>query len=259
MVLDGVLNAHEWFAGVDTTSLLSASDALDAFYAACAAAGPSACALAAATPEAVRARVDALLTSLQGAPIPVRPATTLGVVDAPLLLDQLYETLVTPYASGASFASAVAALEIGDGAAIYANSTAARIGALATSPASEGNVSVGFIDIVAPIACGDSQGRGLRTLAESRADYDEVVEQENFWNVLFGQLTGPCAWVISSYVLTFVDCAALGHGTSPQRMPLTVRCLYARKPAAANRTVGTFVTNTSAPILLISNTRGTIC
>ncbi|KIP07572.1 hypothetical protein PHLGIDRAFT_117965 [Phlebiopsis gigantea 11061_1 CR5-6] len=222
MILDGVLNAHEWFAGVDTTSLLSASDALDAFYTACAAAGPNACALAAATPEAVRSRVDALLFSLQIAPVPVRPATALGVVDAPLLLDQLYETLISPYASGAAFAAAVAALETGDGAPIYANSSAASIGALAAAPSSEGNVSAGFIDIVAPIACGDSGGRGLRTLADSRVEYDGVVAQENFWNVLFGLLTGPCAtWNIS----------------------------------AKDALNGTFVTNTSAPILLISNIR----
>ena len=122
MALDGVVDPPSYAgAGRDSTSFLrilsnqGSTDALQAFFAECAAAGPAACAFAAPTEAATGARFDELMDRLRAEPMAVRgPAGTLTVTYS-VVVDVVWNTL---YASPtwAGLARGLERLEEGDAA-----------------------------------------------------------------------------------------------------------------------------------------------
>ena len=108
MVLDGVINPPSYVSfdhgdgdivGPDTTSFLrilspeGSADALQAFFAECAAASPDRCAFAADSAAETRAKFDALMERLRAEPMVVQgPAGTLTVTYS-LVVDLLWQTL----------------------------------------------------------------------------------------------------------------------------------------------------------------------
>ena len=130
MVLDGVINPPSYtsfdhgdgdIVGPDTTSFLrilsnqGSADALQAFVAHCAAAGPDRCAFAAANEAETRAKFDALMDRLRTEPMVVLgPAGTLTVTYS-IVVDTLFNAL---YAAPkwAGLAQGLQRLEEGDAA-----------------------------------------------------------------------------------------------------------------------------------------------
>jgi pimeloyl-ACP methyl ester carboxylesterase len=108
MVLDGVINPPSYVSfdhgdgdivGPDTTSFLrilspeGSADAVQAFFAECAVAGPDRCAFAAGSAAETRAKFDALMDRLRTEPMIVQgPAGTLTVTYS-LVVDLLWQTL----------------------------------------------------------------------------------------------------------------------------------------------------------------------
>lgn len=108
MVLDGVINPPSYVSfdhgdgdivGPDSTSFLrilspeGSADALQAYFAECAAAGPDRCAFAAASAAETREKFDALMNRLRTEPMIVQgPAGTL-TVSYSLVVDLLWQTL----------------------------------------------------------------------------------------------------------------------------------------------------------------------
>ncbi|GJE98455.1 alpha/beta hydrolase [Phanerochaete sordida] len=226
-IIDGVSDSHEWYySAQDTSSLLETDAALTSVYDACVAAGPSKCALWANTTGAIRTRVDSDLTTLHQAPVPIYNSTdpraiTFAVADYPLAFWQLFLTTYYPYNTGAGAAAAFAALERGDGAPIYAGSIASSIAALDTCAAAGAPFVAGLLDVTSPIFCGDSLVEKRRTLAEAKEDYEAMSKISPFAASWYATFVGPCAtWPIK----------------------------------AKDRFNGSFETNTSTPLLLISNT-----
>ena len=88
MIIDGVVNSHDWFAGVqshkssrsntkqyttgnDTSTLLDTDSALASIYDACVEARPSLCAIYKNSADLIRARVDKLINDVHIAPVPL--------------------------------------------------------------------------------------------------------------------------------------------------------------------------------------------
>ncbi|GJE96007.1 hypothetical protein PsYK624_122000 [Phanerochaete sordida] len=222
LAIDGV----EWYQGSYFTagSLTDADAALDDISAACVAAGPSACPIFEATPALVRARVDRLIASVHAAPVAIFNASAappFAVADSALVVGQLLGAIGAPYGGALQFADAVVALESGDGAPMFAGSTQALLASLDTCAAASALFAVGFIDVEAPIICGDSVVDTVKTLEEARKEYEAMLEISDLATAWYPTTQGPCTgWTIR----------------------------------VKDRTNGSFETNTSFPLLIIGNT-----
>ena len=71
MVLDGVVDAHEYRAVSYRTSLTDNDAVVDAFFTYCHAAGPEKCILYERSPQDIRSRVDAIIDKVEKVPVPV--------------------------------------------------------------------------------------------------------------------------------------------------------------------------------------------
>ncbi|EKM55395.1 uncharacterized protein PHACADRAFT_255998 [Phanerochaete carnosa HHB-10118-sp] len=230
-IIDGVFNSHQWYQGDWSSSLLDTDDALTAVYDACVEAGPSLCALHDKSSDLIRARVNKLIDSLHVAPLAVYDDSdpsniSFGVADYTVIVLQIFQMLYTPFASGQVIFEALAALEQGNASAIWQGSvTMANDVDLATCNfnASQPFV-VGFLDISAPIACGDiiADEDRVRTSDEAKSDYQRMADASS---------TFATTW----YPLSEGRCA---------QWPIKAKDAFN----------GSFTQNTSTPILLITNT-----
>lgn len=227
-VIDGVVNSHEWYEGVDTSSLVDADAALHSVWAACVAAGPDACALYENSTAHVAARVQVLVDRVHLAPVPVindtdPSAITFAVVDYAALVDQLFLLAYFPYSHAPAAAAALAALERGDGGPILQGSQLSGIDGLSTCAydSSEPYVA-GLLEVELAIACGDQRRVGAATLDRAKANYQDLVKQSRFFaGDLWATLQAGCTgWTIRG----------------------------------KDRFNASFATNTSTPLLIIGNT-----
>ena len=112
------------------TNLADTSETVQAFYDACAAAGPARCALssASATPEHVQRRVEALYATVRARPVPgfESGAGVYGVVDYSTLQQAFHSALYSPYDMFPDFARALAELESGNGTRILSRTRSER-------------------------------------------------------------------------------------------------------------------------------------
>ncbi|KZV94344.1 alpha/beta-hydrolase [Exidia glandulosa HHB12029] len=98
MVLDGIADGEEWQAGNIVPWIADADKIMAAFFANCAAAGSSKCAIAEATAEEVEARLERILTAVENDPIPIPQSLTGPYVytsdnTALLIISSLYAPL----------------------------------------------------------------------------------------------------------------------------------------------------------------------
>ncbi|GJE95973.1 alpha/beta hydrolase [Phanerochaete sordida] len=195
-VLDGVVDAPGWYSGDLSPSLSDTATALSAVLAACTAAGP-ACALGAPTPAGVRARLDAALDRLSAAPLPVFDASTgmFAVVGYETLYARLLGALQSPYEAAAPFFAAVAALERGDGAPLL-GAGGTNVASFATCDFGVPYVA-GFLDVRAPILCGDALGDTVKSLGETREAFRRYVHVSEFAQAWCPLEDGLCTgWMI---------------------------------------------------------------
>jgi hypothetical protein len=183
------------------TTLLDTDEALTSLYDACAAAGPSKCAIYENSTDLVRARVNKILNDIHLAPVPVYNNTdlsqiTFGVVDYSLVALQLFQTLYWPYATGPMLAESLAALERGNGSPIYANSLTSIINSwVLDTYQNDQPFQVGIIDVSAPIFCGDALVNTTRSLEEAYAEYLAVAKESSLAPAWYTILPGICKCV----------------------------------------------------------------
>jgi pimeloyl-ACP methyl ester carboxylesterase len=122
LVSDGNVDYREWFRAEHRNFPRDTEKVMDAFFTSCHAAGPDACEMHGDTPEAIRARLDALFESLQERPVVVPPVamgstglTMPEIVTHSKLRVLQYSALYRPAEQFASLARIAAALERGDG------------------------------------------------------------------------------------------------------------------------------------------------
>ncbi|KAK7036365.1 hypothetical protein R3P38DRAFT_3184149 [Favolaschia claudopus] len=128
MVIDGVLDAEDYYSAEYRTPFLDIDKTWETFLDGCVAAGPNACALHSQNATAIQAKLDALERRLLTHPVPtlvnINSSTPeYHTIDYSILRLTMWNALYTPYKSFQKLASALDDLiSRGDGAALYAMS-----------------------------------------------------------------------------------------------------------------------------------------
>ena len=150
------------------------------------------------TPSLVKSRVENIVSALSLSPTVAYNASDIsnilfGTVDSGLVELQIFETLYEPTSTAFATFEALKALEQGDALPIFSGSVKADNDNLAQCGynASEPFVS-GFLDVSAPIACGDILGQ-TGTFREVKQGYEEMRENSAFADVWFPLSEGRCA------------------------------------------------------------------
>ncbi|KIP10507.1 hypothetical protein PHLGIDRAFT_115450 [Phlebiopsis gigantea 11061_1 CR5-6] len=223
-IIDGVINAHDWYAGNTTNFLISTDDALTSIYDACVAAGPQLCPIFANSSDLIRDRVNGILDSVHVEPLAAINDTDptniqWEVVDYTTLKGLLLTLLYSPYDDALAFAEGVLALEQGD-TGIILELTGSPLPDICPANASQ-PFDDGDFGTKTAVWFGDSLADGNRTFAQAKANYDAALNLSEFATLWYPiNQAGFTSWNIK----------------------------------AKDRLNGTFITNTSTPILLIGNT-----
>lgn len=178
--------------GLWSNNLLDTDAALDDFFESCAQAGPEECFIHESTSAAVKQRVDKLLNKLRTEPVgvhkPLGPGENRhGIVDYALARGVIFNYLYVTHGGGKILTEALASLEQGNGSMIYAASrqrlTVNNLLKCSCPPGAPNLISTEY-DVLAAIACGDTDGRN-ESVAELRAAYEEMAQTSSFGEVWF--------------------------------------------------------------------------
>ncbi|KAF7325596.1 Abhydrolase-4 domain-containing protein [Mycena kentingensis (nom. inval.)] len=121
VIIDGVMDAEDYFATRWATSLLDADKALLAFAEGCVAAGPKACAFYSPSASEILANIDTISTALRARPLPVFvPEWNVGGgVDFSFLRAVLIAALYSPYTDFPVLAQGLADLQRGNATSLF--------------------------------------------------------------------------------------------------------------------------------------------
>ncbi|KIP04825.1 hypothetical protein PHLGIDRAFT_179591 [Phlebiopsis gigantea 11061_1 CR5-6] len=231
LLIDGVLNSHDWYAGNLFSSLQDTDKALASIYEACHEVGPTLCAIYENTTDLISARVNKIINDVHILPVPVYNNTdpssiTFGSVDYSVLISELFQMVYSPYALAPIAAEGLVQLEQGISGSITFQGTIiqAMVDPLATCDFNNSQPFVaGLLDTSNAIQCGDVLVNQTMSFPEVQKVYDQNVQTSLF---------APQAYNIDIGLCT--------------TWPTTI--------TAKDRFNGSFTTNTSSPILLIGNT-----
>ncbi|TFK22816.1 hypothetical protein FA15DRAFT_671144 [Coprinopsis marcescibilis] len=96
LVIDGVVDAEDYFATGWKTNLVDTDKAFDTFFTGCAEAGPTRCAFYSPDPEDIRRNLTSLFDRLRKQPIPARTETSFGLFDLFRLRQLIFVSLYQP-------------------------------------------------------------------------------------------------------------------------------------------------------------------
>ncbi|VDB83327.1 unnamed protein product [Peniophora sp. CBMAI 1063] len=122
MILDGVIDLEAYYTGNFTASMLDTDKALDVFFQACYEAGPDTCAFYDSSSAQISTNFDALFDQLKNAPLPVFVnETTYGIVDYSTARQFARASLYNLFGQTFSALSeGLAAAQQGNGSVLYA-------------------------------------------------------------------------------------------------------------------------------------------
>ncbi|KIP07260.1 hypothetical protein PHLGIDRAFT_428077 [Phlebiopsis gigantea 11061_1 CR5-6] len=230
LLIDGVVNSHDWYGGPRNlfSSLQDADQALTSIYEACHKVGPTLCAIYENSTDLISARVNKIINDVHILPVPVYNDTdlssiTFGSVDYSVLISQLLHIVYFPYALASIGAEGLVQLEQGtSGAIAFQGSLTQSVEDFATCEFNSSQPFVaGLVETMSAILCGDALVNQTLTFPELQSSYDQQVSISIFAPYVFNIGPGPCtSWPVSG----------------------------------KDRFNGSFITNTSSPILLIGNT-----
>jgi len=115
LVMDGVLDAEDYFTSLLTTSLRDTSKVMESFYTGCTDAGPDRCAFWAPSPDDIRQNLTKLYDSIRIQPVPVKTGNAYGYVDHKMLHGLVFASLYSPVADFPFLAQSLAELAAGNG------------------------------------------------------------------------------------------------------------------------------------------------
>ncbi|KAJ7182770.1 TAP-like protein-domain-containing protein [Mycena crocata] len=116
LIIDGVVDAENYFDTLWSNNLLDADKALQIFFDRCVAAGPKGCAFYAPTSEAISQNLTTLYDSVRVRPVPVKTASGYGVIDYNSLRLIVLSSLYWPLTMFGPLAQILAGVARGDGA-----------------------------------------------------------------------------------------------------------------------------------------------
>ncbi|KAF7360125.1 hypothetical protein MVEN_00740900 [Mycena venus] len=114
IVIDGVVDAENYFDALWSNNLLDADKALQTFFDGCFAAGPDGCSFWAPGVEAISRNLTALYSHVRKHPIPLRTPLGYGLVDYDFLHTVIFVCLYSPQLTFSGLADALAALARGE-------------------------------------------------------------------------------------------------------------------------------------------------
>ncbi|KAF4600417.1 hypothetical protein EYR38_005044 [Pleurotus pulmonarius] len=119
LVLDGVVDAEDYYATLWSKNLLDADKTLQIFFDDCFEAGPDACPFYEPSPQAISRKLDDLTRAIFLRPVPVVTDISYGLVDYARLRMSIFQSLWSPYAFFPQLAQGLADLINGDGTTLY--------------------------------------------------------------------------------------------------------------------------------------------
>ncbi|EJC99937.1 alpha/beta-hydrolase [Fomitiporia mediterranea MF3/22] len=185
IALDGVVNSWDYYKGNATSWLLDADKCFTSILDACVQAGPKLCPLYEKCTNLVLARVNRIVDKLRMTPVPVFNQTAFdsGLVDSATVQKQIFQALYSPYNEGAALVAALAALEQGNGSAIYQGSFQDQTQQLLeedTPPQTNGTSASGS-ETFRAIFCGDKVSDDPGTVDDLREAYRETLAVTPFF------------------------------------------------------------------------------
>ncbi|KAJ7440144.1 TAP-like protein-domain-containing protein, partial [Mycena latifolia] len=216
IVIDGVLDAEDYFDTLWFHNLFDTDRALQAFFDGCAATGPEGCAFYAPTPEEISKNLTALYESIRARPIPVHTASGHTLVDLALLRLLVFSAIYWPQIMFSPLAEILAALSRGDGSSPILNLLVAPVFECSCDPTAHQFDAVE--DAGLAITCTD--GRGVPS------DFGKIEQY-------YANMTKMSGW---GSILASVRIACSGWPDAPKK--------HFQGPVGGN---------TSAPMLIIGN------
>ncbi|KAK6971968.1 Abhydrolase-4 domain-containing protein [Favolaschia claudopus] len=227
LIIDGIEDPEDYYS-TSWMNLKDTQKTWNTFLDGCVAAGPDACALYEPTSSAIQAKVDALTQQLKTRPMPAAASLSLSapsyhVVDYTLLRETIFNAMYHPYEGFQQLASALHELSLGNASALYEMSAGAGLypppyhcPANASDAAKEEFFDVQDGEFA--LVCNDG--------ATVSTDYSDVTAK-------YEELCASSPWC--------------------DLWPVRLSCLGWPEYLKNNNTLS-FTTNTSFPILVVSNT-----
>ncbi|GJE90064.1 alpha/beta hydrolase [Phanerochaete sordida] len=233
LIIDGVADAENYYAGLWSNNLLDTDEALKTVLDACVAAGPSLCALYEPSTKKVHARLTAIFDALKKRPLPVYNNITgkeYGLIDYKIARRALFARLYSPYGStledptypAMELLEALAQAEKGDGLALgrRMGTVPAQTRFSCSCPSEPRPPLVATPDTITAISCSDAGfARAGDTIEDLEAHFVKMRADSEF----------------------------------ADQWPFRVSC-SGWKVKSVERFEGPFVANTSFPMLIIGNT-----
>ncbi|KAL4257974.1 Serine protease/Carboxylesterase S33 [Pleurotus pulmonarius] len=119
LVLDGVVDAENYFATLYSNNLLDTDKALQSFFDSCFEGGPDLCPFYESSPQAIARKLDELTQSIFLRPVPVVTSLSYGLVDYSRLRNTIFLSLYSPYTDFPRLAQGLADLARGNGTTLY--------------------------------------------------------------------------------------------------------------------------------------------
>lgn len=191
MVLDGVVDASDYYNLGWSSNLYDTSKALDSFCEYCYQGGPSNCSFWGPSAKNISSRLDLLLTGLKNHPIPIPTSQGCGI---PLmatysdLKEYILSAMYTPLSQFPELADILSGLEQGN---ISAYVTGVTAGNLPANPCSDGSGKNETIDVNTLIKCVDGYaGHRFEDLSQYRYYVDNLTAQSPFFGEVWPNNAG---------------------------------------------------------------------
>ncbi|KAL4259938.1 Serine protease/Carboxylesterase S33 [Pleurotus pulmonarius] len=189
LVLDGVLDAEDYFATRWSNSLLDTDKTLQAFFDGCVEGGPDLCPFYESSPEAISRKLDDLTRTIFLRPVPVKTDISYGLVDYERLRITIFRSLYSPYADFPILAQGLADLMNGNGTVLYQMLEQPAFDCACGSPAPLTSIADGGTAIM----CTD--GVEVRDTVEELEPFVQGLLRESQWGEVWAGIRIGCtAW-----------------------------------------------------------------
>ncbi|EJC97829.1 uncharacterized protein FOMMEDRAFT_149336 [Fomitiporia mediterranea MF3/22] len=174
VIIDGVVDSEAYYMGNWTGMLLDTTKAYTTILDACVQAGPSLCPIFENTTAQVHSRIENLVNKLRAEPVLLfnTSAVNSAIIDYATVRNQILGALYSPYVDGALLTEALALLEQGNASLIITDSFGSAASQFLEDecPAQTGQPFVASLsEILSTIMCGDIVTDDVQTIDYARS------------------------------------------------------------------------------------------
>jgi len=195
MVLDGNINADDYYRGSWSGNIVNSDKAVQAFYDGCFASGQEGCPFWKSSAAEIKSSLANLYETVAQNPLPVTlPDGRYGLVDHDLLRDVLAGAAYNPFALSQMLAKGLADLENGNGTIVFALGAGGKVdtscGAAEAekfATVREGGVTVNCNDVATAVR-----------LEDILTEYEALLKVSSEWGPMIVSSKASCSYVLSS-------------------------------------------------------------